>query len=432
MDRIHRFLRHRGLDERGFTVVELMIALAVFAIVIGAVATSLSSALNTTRNNRHRSTAAQLASQEMDVVRSSDFAMLPLGLLQSTANVDGIDYTVQRESSWVTHSATTDPCTSATGSIPAYMRVTVSVTWPNMSGTDPVESQTIITPPVGSFSPTSGHIGVTVFDRDGAPAAGHVVTITGPVISSQTTTTDGCAFFAYLPPGAYVVSLGTLGFVDGQGNPTPSQPASVTVSNTTTIQFDYDEAATLLLTLADRFGGTVPAGIPVALGNTKLLPSGTKVFPGTGNPRSISSLFPYADGYQAWTGDCADADPEGQRPGGAGAFYPGASRGAALTVTPGQTTTGTVLMGTTRVIVQRRGFPLSGATVVARHAADAGCSGGNLLTLGTTNFAGQLLTAIPYGNWTYEVTGRLPQGSWPTEVNDPRQGGPDIVQVRIR
>jgi prepilin-type N-terminal cleavage/methylation domain-containing protein len=419
----------RGQD--GFTVVELMISLAVFAIVIGAVSTSLSSALNTTRTNRDRSTAAHLASQEMDVIRSTDFATLPLGLVQSTVNVDAVPFTVRRESSWVGYSATSDPCTSATGSVPAYMRVTVSVTWPDMSGTRPVESQTVITPPVGSFSPTTGHTGVTVFDRDGAPAAGHVVRITGPVISSQTTTTDGCAFFAYLPPGAYTVGLDTLGYVDGQGNPTPSQPASVTVSNTTTIQFDYDQAATLDLTLAGRFGGTIPPAIPVALGNTKLLPAGTKIFPGTGNPRTIPGLFPYADGYQAWAGDCADADPEGQRPGGAGAFYPGASRGAAHTVTPGQTTTGTVLMGTTRVIVQRRGPPLPGATVVARHAPDAGCPAGNLLTLGTTNLVGMLITAIPYGNWTYEVVGRLPQTTWPSEINDPRQGSFDVVQVRV-
>ncbi len=412
-------------------MVELMISLAVFAIVIAAVGTSLSSALNTTRNNRHRSTAAHLAAQEMDVVRSSDFATLPLGLVQSTSKVDAVDYTVRRESAWVTHSATSDPCTSAAGSVPAYMRVSVSVTWPDMSGTRPVETQTVITPPVGSFSPTSGHIGVTVFDRDGGPAQGHVVRLSGPVISSQTTTTDGCAFFAYLPPGAYTVALDTLGYVDGQGNPTPSQPASVTVSNTTTIQFDYDQASTLSLTQAGRFGGSIPGAIPVALGNTKLLPSGTKIFPGTGSPRTISSLFPYADGYQTWAGDCADSDPEGQRPGGAGAFYPGASRGAPLTVTPGQTTVGTVTMGTTRVTVRRGLFTVSGATVVARHAPDAGCPAGNLLTLGTTNIFGQLTSAIPHGNWTYEVTGRLPFGAWPSDVNDPRQVGADNVLVRI-
>jgi prepilin-type N-terminal cleavage/methylation domain-containing protein len=423
----------RRAGQAGFTVVEVMIALAVFAVVIGAVATTLSTALNITRNNRHRSTAAHLASQEMDVVRSTDFTTLPLGLVQSNVSVDGIDYTVRRESAWVIQGGTTDPCTpSPGGSVPAYMRITVAVTWPNMSGTLPVQSQTVVSPPVGAFSSTSGHIGVKVFDRDAAPAAGHVVRISGPVLASQATTSDGCAFFAYIPPGSYTVTLDTTGHVDRQGISTPSQPASVTVGNTTSIQFDYDREAALDLALTGEFGGAIPAGVPVTLGNTNLLPTGTKSFPGTGSPRSIGGLFPYAAGYQTWAGDCAQADPEGQRPGGAGAYYPGASRDPALVVSPGQTTSGTVRMGTTQVTVERQGLPLSGVVVVARHAADAGCSGGNLLTLGTTNGSGQLQSAIPYGNWTYEVSGRTPAGSWPTEINDPQQGSADSVLVKVQ
>ncbi|MGH2661711.1 MAG: type IV pilus modification PilV family protein [Actinomycetota bacterium] len=422
----------RRAGQAGFTVVEVMIALAVFAVVIGAVATTLSTALNITRNNRHRSTAAHLASQEMDVVRSTDFTTLPLGLVQSNVSVDGIDYTVRRESAWVIQGGTTDPCTSPGGSVPAYMRITVGVTWPNMSGTLPVQSQTVVSPPVGAFSSTSGHIGVKVFDRDAAPAAGHVVRITGPVLSSQATTTDGCAFFAYLPPGAYTVALDTPAHVDGQGIPTPSQPASVTVGNTTSIQFDYDREAALDLALTGQFGGTIPAGVPVTLGNTKLLPTGTKSFPGTGSPRSIGGLFPYADGYQVWAGDCVQADPEGQRPGGAGAYYPGASRDPALVVSPGQTTSGTVRMGTAIVTVERQGLPLSGVVVMARHAPDDGCSGGNLLTLGTTGPLGQLQTALPYGDWQYEVTGQTPTGQWPTEILDPEQTSPDLVLVQVQ
>ena len=86
-------------------------------------------------------------------------------------------------------------------------------------------SQTLLTPPAGSGDPNDGHILVQAFDRDALPLAGQTVSLTGPESASQTTTSDGCAFFAYLDPGTYTASLSTTGYVDRQGG----QPASQSV-----------------------------------------------------------------------------------------------------------------------------------------------------------------------------------------------------------
>ena len=92
---------HRVGSERGLTMIELVVAVSVFAILAGGLALTIDSGLNLARNNRNRSIAANLASQEMDKVRQETFTSLPLGLVDRTESVDGVDYTVRRESEWV-------------------------------------------------------------------------------------------------------------------------------------------------------------------------------------------------------------------------------------------------------------------------------------------------------------------------------------------
>ncbi|MCZ7526125.1 MAG: prepilin-type N-terminal cleavage/methylation domain-containing protein [Acidimicrobiia bacterium] len=274
----------RRCAEDGLTLIELAVAVTVFAVLVTGLAATMYSGLALTRNNRSRSVAANLASQEMDLVRSSDFTDLPLGLVSSTQDVDGIPYTVQRQSSWVPTGATTGACDSV-GSDPAYLRVEVAVTWPNMQGVQPVRSDTLLTPPVGAYDPDSGHIAVKVRNREAAPLAAQPVTVTGPGLSRLLlTTTDGCAFFDHLPADTYTVALGTTGYVDRQGVAGPTQTAGVLAGATTSVGFDYDRSATLELTLTAPDGGTVPADLAVTLGNTQFLPDGRKTVPGSGNP----------------------------------------------------------------------------------------------------------------------------------------------------
>jgi hypothetical protein len=271
-----------------------------------------------------------------------------------------------------------------------------------------VTSQTLLTPPGGTYDPNDGHILVQAFDRDALPLGGQTVSISGPESASQVTTSDGCAFFAYLDPGTYTATINTTGHVDRQGNQPATQPVGVTASQITKVQFDYDEAATLSVALVTPstvppVTAVIPSGIAMTVANSNLT-VGTKSFSqaatGSGTTRTITPLFPYASGYQVWAGDCADADP---------ASYTGGSRGAVLASNPAGTTTGSANLDAVDVTVRFTtllGLPVANATITATHTAGTGCTGGNTLTTTTrTDINGKLRLALPYGTWTIRATG---------------------------
>jgi prepilin-type N-terminal cleavage/methylation domain-containing protein len=422
--------------ERGFTLIELMVALTVFVILLAGSAIVFSGIMKVTGQNRYRSVAANLASQEMDTVRAlaiTSFTSLPLGRVTTTQTVDQVRYTIDRDAEWVTQNATVGACDGSGGSQLAYLSETVTVSWPNMQGVLPVTSTTILTPSVGTYDPNTGHIAVKIVDRNAAPQDLIPVTVTGPSGTKVAVTSpDGCAFFAYLLPGSYTVSLSTALFVDGQGVPNPTQTATVSIGVIASVQFDYDLASTLSLTLAGDSGGTFPATVPVTLGNTSLLPLGYKVYTGSGSLRLITNLFPYLSGFEAWVGDCADADPEG-KDGTGNAFYPTGQRAAPLQTTPGLTTIGTAALRTVTVHVQRSsGVSLVGVSVTVHHDADNGCAAGNDYALvGVTNGSGNLTAALPYGRWQFKVTGRspFPGPGWPYFWLNPTLPTPTALTV---
>jgi len=156
------------------------------------------------------------------------------------------------------------------------------------------------------------------------------------------------------------------------------------------------------------------------------------VFSGTGATRTLSSLFPFSDGYDAWAGDCADADPEGKNASNV-SYWPGASRDNPLNVDPAVATSGTVDAATVLVNFTRNSGSGS-VTVNAVHAADPNCASGETLATAATftvNSATPTAIALPYGTWTLQIPGKTPVGSWPTVVLDPRASGPVSATVKI-
>jgi type II secretory pathway pseudopilin PulG len=398
--------------QGGYSVVELLVAVTVFALVFAAVSIGIGRALEINRGNRNRSAAAYLAARELEEVRATAFASVALGRTTCAYTTTGCNvpapYTVVQDVAWASPGSTSTACDvpATSGSALAYKRVTVTVTWPDMRGAEPVRNQTLLTPPSGSYDPNDGHILVQAFNRDALPLAGQTVSLNGPETASQTTTSDGCAFFPYLEPGTYTATISTSGHVDRQGNQPATVTAGVTASQITRVQFDYDRAATLSVGLVLPSGAAPPLGMAMTVANSNLS-VGTKSFSqaatGSGTTRTITPLFPYASGYQVWAGDCADADP---------GAHTGGSRGAFLASSPGGTTPGSAALGAVDILVTQtssRGVTsgVGTATVQAEHDATGGTcpsGSGTLTTSSRTGSDGRLRLALPYGKWRIRAT----------------------------
>lgn len=276
------------------TIIELMIALTIFAVVTAGVAVAMGSALGLTRNNRNRSVAANLAAEEMDVVRSTNFTSLALTDVTKTRTVDGVNYSILRQTAWVSKDGTGGVCSPPAGTALAFLKVLVTVTWPNMQGVRPVTSETILAPPVGSYNSDLGHLSVRVRNRDAAPLNNIIVTIVGPGGTYTQTTSNGCVFFVGLTPGQFDVSLNTTNYVDGQGVQETHQEISVSAGSVTSAEFDYDQKATLNLTLVGLSNYKIPKNVGATVANTGLT-LGTRYFPGgsssgcTAQPTTVTS-----------------------------------------------------------------------------------------------------------------------------------------------
>jgi hypothetical protein len=178
----------------------------------------------------------------------------------------------------------------------------------------------------------------------------------------------------------------------------------VTATQISRVQFDYDRAATLSVGLVAPSGAVIPTGtygIAMTVANSNLTvgyKSYQQAATGSGTTRTITPLFPYASGYQVWTGDCADADPAST----------GGSRGQSWPATRGDHRRHAPRLDAVDVTVRRTsatGTLVSGATISAIHAAGTGCTAGETLTTTTTtNASGQLRLALPYGAWSIRAT----------------------------
>jgi hypothetical protein len=155
-------------------------------------------------------------------------------------------------------------------------------------------------------------------------------------------------------------------------------------------QFDYDEAATLAVTMTAPNGGTVPSGLAISVGNTHFPTPRYKVFTGSGTTRSIGDLFPYPEGYQLWAGECSDAKP----PAGTDDAIDGpvaSERGA--------TTTTNLQIPTVNLRVLRAGVGVPNVQVTAVH--DNTCS--SSFVVGTTDATGTVQAVVPFGRWQFRV-----------------------------
>ncbi|WP_134766828.1 carboxypeptidase regulatory-like domain-containing protein [Nocardioides sp. 1609] len=404
--------RDRALTrDAGMSMVEVMVALVLFALLTTGILLTVTRASRLTHEDAARTAATNLAVREIEITRDTFAGVtrgpdrikegmvtnpspLPGKRVGQDLVVDGTKFRVERTASWKQRGNTASACDQGSSVELGYLEVDVDVSWNAQGREKSVHMATTMTPPKGTYSALTGHIGVKVIDRDGEPVSGATVTATGAMTKSGATAGDGCVLLAFLTPGTYTLTMNLAGHVNPAGDATARTTANVVTGQLWRGTIEYDRAATINVTFATQVGWSLPpataAGInqvAVTIGNSALIPGGSRSVTGTGLNRVLTKLWPYPSGYEVWAGSCVDSDPGDDR------AAPVAADPEAL-VAPAATATLAPLTvrGTT------------GQVITATHAADTACPSGVTITLGAT-LDGELRTSLPYGTWTIKRSG---------------------------
>lgn len=406
---MHRPFSARNEDS-GFTLVEVVVAMLVFAIIATGFLMTLTAGLVTTRDTRTRIVAANLASQQIDLIRSQDVFDVTSSTRDITLNGD--TFHVDVESTWATASGATASC-DTTGSTDAlaYRQVTVEVTWDNMAaGSRPVYSDTSLAPSSKINDPSRGTVLVSVIDSAGVGVSGATVSLSpSNGVAAVTTDSDGCAYLLKVPPAtSYTVGVSKSNYVNEQHLASPTATVTVSAGSTSQASFAYDKATTFRLTYANNVSG--PVSLPTNLTTTAMSTYGnSQLPPTTGNPETFS-LYPIASGYSLVAGGyappaedvtktCLAPDPGewleapplvGKRP-------------DAVAGAPGGTVNASVAMGVVRLTgLTGTTNPYLTAVYAGGGAGDPGCGYSPKPTYTFANgtiSSGTATIALPYGTW---------------------------------
>lgn len=389
-------MKVRAHGDDGISLIETVVAMMVFVVFSVVAASYLINTLRVDQSNTQRVVAANLAAQQIELVRGTATLSLPDGASQVTPSpqVAGTTYVVRQQVRFVTGAAGDSVC-AGTGSTLAYKLVTVNVSWDGMGSVKPVRADTLRALGLGTNQADvrKGTAAIAVVDAGGQPVSGVTVAVGA---TSRVTDTDGCAVFPNLDPGTtYTATLSAAGYVGRQGEPSLTTTFSVTAGQVTrTPPLSYAPAGSLAVTLSSPAGYLPPPTLGVTLDSSVLTPTTARSFPEcptaapqscvSGTPRTARALFPAV--YAAWAGSCADARPTSP-PAVAVASGP----------TPGSVTAALGALQLTLSTTTQSS--LAGATLYAYHRLAAGsCNGGESWPMQVASAAERRL-ALPPGTW---------------------------------
>lgn len=432
MATLHRRL---GPADAGMSLVEVIVAMMIFAILSVCIAQSTIVALTTTRDAQSREVATNLAASEIDAVRQLADPRLIESTSGVTTVVDGVTFTTRRDVAWVNSAGSASGCTGT--SQLSYLTVNVSVGWKSqLQGTRSATADTIIAPGSRINDAQTGTVLVSVLGVNGVAMPGISVSLVSgsSTVSLGSTDSAGCAFGFRVAPGTYSVRLSKTGWVSSRQETSPESPVIVEAAKAASVAFQYDRANEYEVQLV------VPTSLthvrPSNPATTFTNASGTWYF-----DRGIGTtpLHPYPQGYSVIHGPYAPAlagDDGGTPSSGCvspdpGAWPEGTSFGvpvaAGVRANPIAPTSGNRVIAVVRagaVIAQNRANQeLRAVPAVAPVAAgDPGCSTSRTFTFPTFNNNAVALI-LPFGTWRIErkvgsawtdITGQLIADTNPT------------------
>jgi type II secretory pathway pseudopilin PulG len=312
--------------DAGFALLEAIVSAAVLAVVSLAVLSGLDGATNSALRERARSVAAGLAEQDQERMRAMAAEQLgEYAPSSKTINVDGMDYTVQSSTRWVSDATGgTVSCTNNSSSVD-YLQVSTVVTSTIVGKkVKPVAVSSLVAPPV---SRAKGTVAVQVTDRLNQPIPLFAVTATAASGGTFTETTNelGCAIFLNVPVDSYTIHLSQALYVDAFGN-TPGAKG-VDVSNGTTqlitMRWDKAGASNWSVFTKDPFDMTKTrtsaaprtlSGATVVNGSVSATHGDEPTLQRAFTASPATNLFPFLAPYTFFSGGCEQSNPSNYEP----------------------------------------------------------------------------------------------------------------------
>jgi prepilin-type N-terminal cleavage/methylation domain-containing protein len=294
--------RHDQHGDEGFTLVEVVVALGVFAVLATAFASTLSASLRSLTVSRQRTTAEQLVSSQMEEMRRVAYSDLgtvggnPPGIVNPTKTVTNGNtrLTVETDINYVDDKVPTAKRTAAD-----YKSVTVTVT--SETSTELAVQRSFIAPPTQP-SQTDALVDAKVTDyANQAPLAGVTVTLgTGPDAPiSDTTDANGKVIFAALTPNpatgtqsTYTLTAALTGYRTYPEDVPPSPNASMALAAgaTVTPHLRMYKPVTVNVRLVNAAGAPFTAATTLTATSTTLGTGSTAVTGGSTAITSVGSL----------------------------------------------------------------------------------------------------------------------------------------------
>ncbi len=453
-------------DDRGMTLVEVITAMIVFAIIVSGALIGIATTMRISSDNSARSAATNLASAAIDSARvESQQNIVTMAGEVDTPAVNGRTYTVVRTLDWQYTNGTSNRCNAAASGTAAqllFLQVHIKVTWTGMGSAAPVVQDTALAPTSKINDPSLGTVLVSVQSVTGSGGtSGVVATVTPstdvPNNTAQTLTTqptvtnaDGCTVAIKVKPGTYSVTLSPSNgqqYRDQDQQANPQKTVVVKEGQSSGASFTYDPAVAVRMNYASNGSGSVL--LPSNLITSFVSTYGTSTTSGTASPQYLS---PITGGYTVYAGpydsntqladgstnanSCLSTDPTAWPKASDGRVGKAATGGIGVSAT-----TADVSMGLATITI-----PKANTVITARLAPpsgdDPGCKVAQTLTFSRSVTAGSgntdVQVALPFGSWTItsqrtatsggatavtvKDTGRVILGALGYVVLDPRVG----------
>lgn len=253
---------------RGFTLVELLVTIAVFLLMFGGLFSAIQFTIKVVGLSKATTSALALANQRIEYIRSLPYdsvgtiSGIPSGAIpqNATTTLNGITFFERVLVEYVDSPDDGTGASDSNGIVSDYKQIKVEFSWMGRSGTSTIFLLTNMIPPGIETTAGGGTLTVNVFDASVQPVSGAAVrvynnTTTTTIDTTRYTNNAGVAMFSGAPAAAnYQITVTKTGFstdktyIATTSNPNPiTSPVAVLAGAVSTMNFQIDALSSLLV-----------------------------------------------------------------------------------------------------------------------------------------------------------------------------------------